>query len=95
MSLRRMDIYCAISHKDALVDLLLEKGYDDFYFFPCNRYGAGILLTSLKEQVSARRDFAMFRLYLDVSEAPLLSENVKQTLKDPTVKIFLNEATEL
>ncbi len=95
MNLRRMDIYCKISDKDALVDLLLEEGYEDFYFFPCHHYGAGVLLSSLKEQVTARRDFGMFSLYVDASEGESFCKTVKETLKDKSVKVFLNEVKEL
>jgi len=95
MSLNKIDIYFEIANKDTLVDLLLEEGYDDFYFFPCKRYGAGAFLTSAQEQVSARRDFGLFRLFMQKSEAIVLAAAIKEELKDKTIKIFLNEIKEL
>ncbi|AFV96712.1 hypothetical protein B649_01990 [Candidatus Sulfuricurvum sp. RIFRC-1] len=95
MSLNRLDMYFEIANKDTLVDLLLEEGYDDFYFFPCNRYGAGAFLVSTEEQVSARRDFGLFRLFLQQSEAIVLALAIKKELKDKTIKIFIDEVKEL
>ncbi|MFZ2890991.1 DUF3240 domain-containing protein [Sulfuricurvum sp.] len=90
-----MDIYFEITNKDLLVDLLLEEGYDDFYFFPCKRYGAGAFLTNVQEQVSARRDFGVFRLFMHETEAFFLSAAIKKELNDKTIKIFLHEVKEL
>lgn len=95
MSLSGMDIYFEIANKDTLVDLLLEEGYDDFYFFPCKRYSAGALLISAEEQVSARRDFGLFRLFMHETEAIVLSAVIKRELKDKTIKIFLSGVKEL
>lgn len=95
MSLNRMDIYFEIGHKDTLVDLLLEEGYDDFYFSPCKRYGAGAFLVSTEEQVSARRDFGLFRLFMQNAEAIVLASAIKKELKDKKIKIFIDEVKEL
>ncbi|MGZ5209095.1 MAG: DUF3240 family protein [Sulfuricurvum sp.] len=95
MSLNRMDIYFEIANKDTLVDLLVEEGYDDFYFFSCKRYGAGAFLVSSEEQVSARRDFGLFRLFLQNAEAIVLASAIKGELKDKTIKIFIDEVKEL
>ncbi|MDO9207189.1 MAG: DUF3240 family protein [Sulfuricurvum sp.] len=95
MSLNGMNIYFEIANKDTLVDLLLEEGYDDFYFFPCKRYGAGAFLISTEEQVSARRDFGLFRLYMQQAEAIALACAIKKELKDKTIKIFIDEVKEL
>ncbi len=95
MSLSSMDIYFEIANKDTLVDLLLEEGYDDFYFFPCKRYSATALLRSDEEQVSARRDFGLFRLFMHETEALVLSAAIKRELKDKTIKIFMSGAKEL
>ena len=82
MHLRGMDIYFEIANKDLIVDLLLEEGYDDFYFFPCKRYSAGAFLISAEEQVSARRDFGLFRLFLHETEVIVLASAIKRELKD-------------
>ncbi len=95
MSLSSMDIYFEIANKDTLVDLLLEEGYDDFYFFPCKRYSAGAFLVSTEEQVSARRDFGLFRLFMHETEALVLSCAIKRELKDKTIKIFMSGVKEL
>lgn len=95
MSLNRMDIYFEIANKNTLVDLLLEEGYDDFYFFPCKRYGAGAFLMRIEEQVSARRDFGLFRLMIHDTEAIVLAAAIKNDLKDKTIKIFVSEIREL
>ncbi len=95
MNLNRMDIYFDIANKDTLVDLLLEEGYDDFYFYSCKRYGAGAFLVSTEEQVSARADFGLFSLYLQKAEAIVLSGAIKEELKDKTIKIFIEEVKEL
>lgn len=93
--MQSMDIYFEIANKDTLVDLLLEEGYDDFYFFPCKRYSAGAFLISTTEQVSGRRDFGLFRLFMHASEAAVLSAAIKKELKDKTIKIFVNDVKEL
>lgn len=95
MNLNRMDIYFEIAHKDILVDLLLEEGYDDFYFFPCKRYGAGAFLVKTHEEVSARKDFGLFRLFLHEGDASLLAPAIKEKLQDKTIKIFLDEVKEI
>lgn len=94
MSLNTLDIYCEIANKDLLVDLLLEEGYNDFYFFPCKRYGAEEFLTNSQEQVSARRDFGLFRLMIHDTEAIVLASSIKAQLKDKTIKIFISEIRE-
>lgn len=95
MSAKGMDIYFEIGHKDALVDFLLAKGYDDLYFFPCSRYGAGTFLISIQEQVSARRKFGMFRLFVEGETIRPLSSAIKSALKDETIKIVTYEVNEI
>jgi len=95
MSLNTLDIYFEIANKDLLVDLLLEEGYNDFYFFPCKRYVAEALLINSQEQVSARRDFGLFRLMIHDTEAVVLANAIKAEFKDKTIKIFISEIREL
>lgn len=95
MNLSGIDIYFELANKDLIVDILLEEGYDDFYFFPCKRYSASNLLISAEEQVSARRDFGLFRLFLHEAEAVVLSAAIKRELKDKTIKIFITGVKEL
>ncbi|MFA5216598.1 DUF3240 domain-containing protein [Sulfuricurvum sp.] len=95
MSLKGMDIYFEMENKDTLVDFLLAKGYDDFYFFRCSHYGAGAFLISPEEQVSARREFGLFRLFAEKEEIPPLAQAIKGELKGKTLKIFSYEVNEI
>ncbi len=51
-----LEIYIDICLKDALIDYLFEKGFDDFFYVECYKYAASSLLLSQKEQVSGRKD---------------------------------------
>lgn len=95
MSIKGLDIYFEMGVKDALVDFLLSRGYDDFYFFRCNRYSAGAFLISAEEQVSARREFGLFRLFLEEQDADALASDIKSTLRDKSIKIFAHRLEEL
>jgi len=95
MSLKGMEIYFEMGSKDTLVDFLLAKGYDDFYFFPCSHYGAGAFLISAEEQVSARREFGLFRLFVKSEEITALSSAIKAEVKDKAIKMFTYEVGEL
>lgn len=90
-----MEIYFEMGNKDALVDLLLARGYDDFYFFQCSRYGAGSFLISAQEQVSARRKFGMFRLFIQSEAIEVLSSAIKSEIKDDTIKMVTYEVNEV
>jgi len=93
--LKGLDIYFEMGSKDALVDFLLAQGYDDFYFFNCNRYSAGAFLISAEEQVSARREFGLFRLFLDARKAEDLAAKIKEEMRDKSIKIFAHDFQEL
>lgn len=95
MSLKGMDIYFEMENKDTLVDFLLANGYDDFYFFRCSRYGAGAFLISPEEQVSARREFGLFRLFVKNEEITSFASSIKHELKEKTLKIFSYEVNEI
>lgn len=95
MSLKGLDIYFEMGIKDALIDFLLAEGYDDFYFFKCSRYGEGAFLISVEEQVSARREFGLFRLFLMEEELISISTKIKQELKDKTIRMFAHEVNEI
>lgn len=89
-----LDCYFERESKDLLVDFLLSKGYNDFYFFDCSRYGAGSFLVSLKEQVTARAQWGLFRLFLGEEDPRALVDAMKELLPKEAVKIFLHEADE-
>ncbi|MDP3120452.1 MAG: DUF3240 family protein [Sulfuricurvum sp.] len=95
MNMSEMDIYFEINHKDSLVDFLLSQGYNDFYFFSCNRYGAGAFLKSAQEQVSARADFGVFKLFLDQENILALSSSIKQKLHGKNIKMYTYGISEL
>ncbi|MBB1094583.1 DUF3240 family protein [Rhodopseudomonas palustris] len=95
MSLNGMDIYFEISNKDILVDFLLAEGYNDFYYFPCKRYGAGAFLVSAQEQVSARAEFGLFRLFLEHENAIILAESIKNQLIGKTIRMYTYGVSEL
>lgn len=82
-----VEIYADLKLKDSIVDELFEQGFDDFYFFECYQYATTSLLLSEKEQVSGRKDYSLFRLYLDREVAKSLTQKIKNTFgKD--VQIF-------
>ncbi|MCL4432924.1 MAG: DUF3240 family protein [Epsilonproteobacteria bacterium] len=95
MNMSEMDIYFEINHKDTLVDFLLSQGYNDFYFFFCNRYGAEAFLKSAHEQVSARADFGVFKLFLDQENVLALSSSIKQKLHGKKIKMYTHGISEL
>lgn len=74
--LKMLDIYFTMENKDLLVDFLLEKGYDDFYFFTCSRYSAESFLISAQEQVSARRAFGLFRIFILPNDVESLAQSI-------------------
>jgi hypothetical protein len=95
MKTKVLDCYFELESKDILVDFLLSKGYNDFYFFECSRYGAGSFLVSLKEQVTARAKWGLFRLFLGDEDPKKLIEAIKKVIHSSALKIFLHEANEL
>ncbi|OYZ66717.1 MAG: hypothetical protein B7Y17_01150 [Sulfuricurvum sp. 24-42-5] len=95
MNMNAIDIYFEINYKDTLVDFLLSQGYNDFYFFSCNRYGAGAFLKSTHEQVSARADFGVFKLFLDRENIIALSSSIKQELHGKNIKMYTYGISEL
>lgn len=93
--IKGLDIYFEMGIKDALVDFLLAQGYDDFYFFRCNRYSAGAFLVSAEEQVSARREFGLFRLILEPSKAKNLADSIKTELREKNIRLLMHDIEEL
>lgn len=93
--IKGLDIYFEMGIKDTLVDFLLAQGYDDFYFFRCSRYSAGAFLVSAEEQVSARREFGLFRLFLEPSKAQNLATSLKTELKGKNIRLLTHDIEEL
>jgi hypothetical protein len=92
---KALEIYCSLASKDSVVDCLLARGIEDFYFFPCSRYGAGSFLVSAEEQVSARAKFGVFRLFTDGQDTPDLADMLKAHLKDKTIRMFSYDVHEM
>lgn len=93
--LKCLDIYFEIGTKDILADFLLASGYNDFYFFRCDRYSVGAFLISAEEQVSARREFGLFRLFLDSLKAQSLADILKTELRSKSIKLFAYDFLEM
>lgn len=83
-----VEIYADEQYKDGLVDMLLEDGFNDFYYFSCHQYAAISMLLSEKEQVSGRKDFGVFRLFLDESVSALVIEKLKQNFPKEQIRII-------
>ncbi|WP_163565036.1 DUF3240 family protein [Helicobacter suis] len=76
-----VEMYVDLKLKDIIVDHLFEHGYEDFYFFECFKYATSSLLTSEKEQVSGRKDYGLFKIFLEEQEASILLEQVQSLFK--------------
>ena len=74
---------------------LLEKGYDDFYFFTCSRYSAESFLISAQEQVSARRAFGLFRIFILPNDVESLAQSIRESIRDKNIKIYMHDVREL
>lgn len=76
-----LEIYIDICLKDALIDYLFEKGFDDFFYVECYKYAAYSLLLSQKEQVSGRKDYAKFKLFLSERGRFTSSKSFKKSVR--------------
>ncbi|PAF43894.1 DUF3240 family protein [Helicobacter sp. 11S03491-1] len=91
-----LEIYADIRLKDSIVDTLLEDGFDDFYYFECHKYAATSLLLSEKEQVSGRKDYGVFRIFLTEEIAGALIEKIYKLFGRNEVRImFLSSVNEV
>ncbi len=75
--------------KDHIVDDLLTRGFNDFYYTGCNKYAARNLLLSQREQVSGRKDYGQFSLFVDYDRAIELSEYFYGTYGRESIHCFL------
>lgn len=85
-----LNIYFKSSLKDSIVDMLLEDGYNDFFYIPCAKYASSSLLTSAKEQVSGRQEYGLFQLFLEAENAKMLANKMLQMFDEKSIKIFVN-----
>ncbi|PAF53189.1 hypothetical protein BKH42_07260 [Helicobacter sp. 13S00482-2] len=86
--MRLIEIYISEQHKDTLVDLFLEDGFDDFYYFSCYQYAASSMLLSEKEQVSGRKDYGIFRIFIQDSTTPTFIQKLKAIFSKDQMRII-------
>lgn len=83
-----VDIYFKATLKDAIVDMLLEDGYNDFFYIRCAKYASISLLKSATEQVSGRQEYGLFRLFLDEQDTQFVVNKLLQAFGKTDLKIF-------
>lgn len=83
-----LEIYFKHNLKDSLVDMLLEDGFDDFFYHKCSKYASTSLLTSPKEQVSGRQEYGLFRICLNDERAKFLANKLLQAFGTEDIKLF-------
>ncbi|AFI06336.1 DUF3240 family protein [Helicobacter cetorum] len=88
-----LEIYIDLRLKDALIDYLFEKGFDDFFYMECYKYATSSLLLSEKEQVSGRKDYAKFKLFLSDEMTLALSQALRNQFA--SIKLFYSQVHEL
>lgn len=89
MSCICVDIYFPNEFKDSMVDTLLELGFDDFFYFRCSKYASSSMLISAKEQVSARKDYGNFRIFIDDIKYRILQDGIYSRFGDNShIKIY-------
>ena len=82
-----VDIYFKATLKDSIVDMLLEDGYDDFFYIPCAKYASSSLLQSASEQVSGRQEYGLFRMFLEQEKAEFVINKLFQAFGKENVRI--------
>ncbi|MDO7253291.1 DUF3240 family protein [Helicobacter cappadocius] len=85
--MKLIEVYIDEQYKDNLVDLLLEDGFDDFYYFSCHKYAATSMLLSEKEQVSGRKDYGVFRLFVQEDISILLIQKLQKIFNKDQMRI--------
>ncbi|MGI0406851.1 DUF3240 family protein [Helicobacter himalayensis] len=83
-----LEIYFKHNLKDSLVDMLLEDGFDDFFYHKCSKYASTSLLTSPKEQVSGRQEYGLLRICLSDERAKFLANKLLQAFGTEDIKLF-------
>ncbi|WP_334095437.1 DUF3240 family protein [Helicobacter typhlonius] len=84
-----VDIYCKKELKDSIVDMLLEDGYDDFFYIQCEKYASSSFLKSTIEQVSGRQEYGLFRMFLsDQQGARSVINKLFQAFGTDNVRIY-------
>lgn len=83
-----IDIYFKNTLKDSIVDMLLEDGYDDFFYIHCSKYASSSLLQSAAEQVSGKQEYGLFRIFLDEEKAQFITNKLLQAFGKDDMRIY-------
>lgn len=83
-----IDIYFKDTLKDSIVDMLLEDGYDDFFYIHCSKYASSSLLQSAAEQVSGRQEYGLFKMFLDEEKAHFIINKLLQAFGTEHMRIY-------
>lgn len=84
-----LQIYIDSKLKDHIVDALLERSLNNFYYTDCNKYAAIDLLLSEREQVSGRKEYGSLCLFVKYDVAIELSEFFHQIYGKEDVNCFV------
>ena len=90
-----VDIYFKVELKDAMVDMLLEDGYDDFFYISCEKYASSSLLKSAAEQVSGRQEYGIFRILLTEEKAHFIINKLFQAFGKDDIRIYTHTLTSI
>lgn len=90
-----IDVYFKATLKDAIVDMLLEDEYDDFFHIECSKYASSSLLESAAEQVSGRQEYGLFRMFLEGERAEFVINKLYQAFGKTDVRIYTYAAKTL
>lgn len=88
-----IDIYFKDTLKDSIVDMLLEDGYDDFFYIHCSKYASSSLLQSAAEQVSGRQEYGLFKMFLDEDKAHFIINKLLQAFGTEHMRIYTHITT--
>lgn len=86
-----LEIYFRFNLKDSIVDILLDDGFDDFFYHRCSKYASSSMLHSSMEQVSGRQDYGMFKISLSEDNAKFLANKLLQAFGTDDIKIFKSD----
>lgn len=91
--MQEVDIYAKATLKDSIVDMLLEDGYEDFFYFYCAKYAAHSLLQSAAEQVSGRQEYGLLRMFINKQDAQFIANKLYQAFGKVDVKIYMRDCS--
>lgn len=83
-----LEVYLEIELKNKMVDLLLENGISSFYCFDGYKYVLKEELISEKEKVSGRKEYALFKIFLEEKKSKKLVKLIKETIDSSKMEIF-------